>query len=184
MDDHLTPDQRRLRGRARDLTRETAVRTAQTDRTVACPRPVVRRMAEAGFTGMTIPSEWGGPGLSCLDAVLVIEVTNAALQVWGAAGDSRDNPMERHVRDARVFAIAGGTAQVLRNQIAEGLLGRKLPQTREETREGAARPAASGDGRGTAAAATGPARAAEQGSRAGGREGRSACRVDVAPRLP
>jgi alkylation response protein AidB-like acyl-CoA dehydrogenase len=35
------------------------------------------------------------------------------------------------VRDARVFAIAGGTAQVLRTQVAEQLLGRKLPQRRD-----------------------------------------------------
>ncbi|MCO6418518.1 acyl-CoA dehydrogenase family protein [Siccirubricoccus sp. KC 17139] len=60
-----------------------------------------------------------------------IEVTNAALQLWGAAGYSRENPMERAVRDARMFAIAGGTAQVLRTQVAEQLLGRKLPQTRD-----------------------------------------------------
>jgi hypothetical protein len=39
--------------------------------------------------------------------------------------------MERAVRDARMFPIAGGTAQILRNQVAEQLLGRKLPQTRD-----------------------------------------------------
>ncbi len=60
-----------------------------------------------------------------------IRVTNNALQLWGAAGYSRDNPMERHVRDARMFTIAGGTAQVLRTQIAAKLLGRRLPQTRD-----------------------------------------------------
>lgn len=62
---------------------------------------------------------------------MAIQVTNQALQIWGAAGYSRDNPMERFVRDARMFAIAGGTAQVLRNQVAEQILGRKLPQTRD-----------------------------------------------------
>ena len=62
---------------------------------------------------------------------MAIRVTNQALQVWGAEGYSRDNPMERYVRDARMFAIAGGTAQVLRTQVAEQILGRKLPQTRD-----------------------------------------------------
>ena len=52
-----------------------------------------------------------------------IEVTNEALQVWGAAGYSRDNPMERFVRDARMFAIAGGTAQVLRTRWPSGSSG-------------------------------------------------------------
>jgi len=46
-------------------------------------------------------------------------------------GYSRETPMERYVRDARMFAIAGGTAQILRNQVAEQILGRKLPQTRD-----------------------------------------------------
>ncbi len=62
---------------------------------------------------------------------MAIEVTNAALQIWGAEGYSRDNPVERYLRDARMFAIAGGTAQVLRTQVAEQVLGRKLPQTRD-----------------------------------------------------
>lgn len=66
-----------------------------------------------------------------LAADSAVEVTNMALQVWGAAGYSRDNPPERALRDARMFPIAGGTAQILRNQVAEQLLGRKLPQTRE-----------------------------------------------------
>jgi hypothetical protein len=39
--------------------------------------------------------------------------------------------VERYLRDARMFAIAGGTAQVLRTQVAEQILGRKLPQTRD-----------------------------------------------------
>jgi alkylation response protein AidB-like acyl-CoA dehydrogenase len=66
-----------------------------------------------------------------LAAETAIKVTNDALQIWGAAGYSRDNPMERYVRDARMFAIAGGTAQVLRTLVAASILGRKLPQTRD-----------------------------------------------------
>ena len=58
-------------------------------------------------------------------------MTNDALQIWGAAGYSRDNPLERYLRDARMFAIAGGTAQVLRTLVASAILGRKLPQTRD-----------------------------------------------------
>jgi alkylation response protein AidB-like acyl-CoA dehydrogenase len=66
-----------------------------------------------------------------LAAETAIKVTNDALQIWGAAGYSRDNPMERYVRDARMFAIAGGTTQVLRTLVASFILGRKLPQTRD-----------------------------------------------------
>ena len=60
-----------------------------------------------------------------------IKVTNDALQLFGARGYSRDLPLERMVRDARMFTIGGGTAQVLRTQIASRLLGWKLPQTRD-----------------------------------------------------
>jgi alkylation response protein AidB-like acyl-CoA dehydrogenase len=62
---------------------------------------------------------------------MAIRVTNDALQVWGAAGYSRNNPLERYVRDARMFAIAGGTAQILRTLVASRILNRKLPQTRD-----------------------------------------------------
>lgn len=76
-------------------------------------------------------------------------VTSDALQVFGSSGYSRDFPMERHVRDARMFTIAGGTAQILRTQVASSLLGRKLPQTRqgylELARRGAKAPSPSGE---------------------------------------
>jgi hypothetical protein len=35
------------------------------------------------------------------------------------------------VRDGRMFAIGGGTAQILRTLVASRLLDRKLPQTRD-----------------------------------------------------
>jgi alkylation response protein AidB-like acyl-CoA dehydrogenase len=59
-----------------------------------------------------------------------IKVTNDALQIFGAAGYSRNRPLERIVRDARMFTIGGGTAQILRTVVASRILGRKLPQTR------------------------------------------------------
>ena len=62
---------------------------------------------------------------------MAIKVTNDALQVFGAAGYSRNNPLERMVRDARMFTIGGGTAQILRTVIASRILDRKLPQTRD-----------------------------------------------------
>jgi alkylation response protein AidB-like acyl-CoA dehydrogenase len=66
-----------------------------------------------------------------LAAETAIKVTNDSLQIFGAAGYSRNNPMERYVRDARMFTIAGGTAQVLRTLVASSLLGRRFPQTRD-----------------------------------------------------
>ncbi|MDB5374405.1 MAG: acyl-CoA dehydrogenase [Belnapia sp.] len=90
---------------------------------------VWRAARSAGPNGF--PDRLAAAQAKVLAADTAIEVTNAALQVWGAAGYSRENPMERMLRDARMFAIAGGTAQVLRTQVAEQILGWKLPQTRE-----------------------------------------------------
>ncbi len=62
---------------------------------------------------------------------MAMSVTNDALQVFGAAGYSRNRPLERMARDARMFTIGGGTAQVLRTLVASRILGRRLPQTRD-----------------------------------------------------
>ena len=61
---------------------------------------------------------------------MAIKVTNDALQIFGAAGYSRARPLEHMVRDARMFTIGGGTAQILKTQVAGSLLGIKTPQTR------------------------------------------------------
>ena len=53
---------------------------------------------------------------------MAIQVTNQALQIFGGRGYSREFPLERMVRDARMFTIGGGTAQVLRNIIADEVL--------------------------------------------------------------
>ena len=62
---------------------------------------------------------------------MAIKVTNDALQVFGAAGYSRNRPLERMARDARMFTIGGGTAQILRTVVASRILGQRLPQTRD-----------------------------------------------------
>jgi hypothetical protein len=97
---------------------------------VEAARALIHRAARsAGPAGF--PDRLAAAQAKVFASEMAIRVTNNALQVWGAAGYSKDNPVERYLRDARMFAIAGGTAQVLRTQVAEGILGRKLPQTRE-----------------------------------------------------
>jgi alkylation response protein AidB-like acyl-CoA dehydrogenase len=97
---------------------------------IEASRALIHRAARsAGPAGF--PDRLAAAQAKVFASDMAIRVTNQALQVWGAAGYSKDNPMERYLRDARMFAIAGGTAQVLRNQVAEQILGRKLPQTRD-----------------------------------------------------
>jgi alkylation response protein AidB-like acyl-CoA dehydrogenase len=55
-------------------------------------------------------------------AEMAIKVTNDALQLFGAAGYSRNLPLERMARDARMFTIGGGTSQILRNLIGSRVL--------------------------------------------------------------
>lgn len=62
---------------------------------------------------------------------MAIKVVNDALQMFGARGYSDREPLERMYRDVRMFTIGGGTAQILRNQIAGAALGMKIPQTRD-----------------------------------------------------
>ncbi|MFD1378268.1 acyl-CoA dehydrogenase family protein [Fodinicurvata halophila] len=62
---------------------------------------------------------------------MAIKVANDALQFFGARGYSRNLPLERICRDARMFTIGGGTAQILRTVIAGQVLERKLPQSRD-----------------------------------------------------
>lgn len=66
-------------------------------------------------------------------AEAAIEITNEALQLHGAQGYGRAQPLERMVRDARMFTIGGGTVEILRNMVASGILGRKLPQSKDGT---------------------------------------------------
>lgn len=57
-------------------------------------------------------------------------VTNAAIQLHGHAGYTRDRPVERYFRDVRGMALAGGTTELLRNILAAGLTGRRFQQRR------------------------------------------------------
>ncbi len=70
-----------------------------------------------------------------------IKVVSDALQVFGARGYGDQEPLERMYRDVRMFTIGGGTAQILRTQVAGSVLGIKTPQTREGYTKLAARTA-------------------------------------------
>jgi len=94
---------------------------------IAAARALIRNAVD----GDGFPDALAAAQAKVFAAEMAIKVTNDALQIFGAAGYSRANPMERMARDARMFTIGGGTAQILRTVIASRLLGRKLPQTRD-----------------------------------------------------
>ncbi len=96
---------------------------------LAASRALIWRAA--GSAGGGFPDALEAAQAKIFASEAAIEITNNALQVFGAAGYSRANPLERMVRDARMFTIGGGTAQILRTLVASRILERKLPQTRD-----------------------------------------------------
>jgi alkylation response protein AidB-like acyl-CoA dehydrogenase len=56
------------------------------------------------------------------------DVANEALQVMGAMGYSQEELVEYCVRRCRGWMIAGGSIEILKNRIAEGIFGRSFPQ--------------------------------------------------------
>ena len=50
-------------------------------------------------------------------------VTDAALQIHGGYGFTRDMPLERYVRDARILRIYEGSSEIQRTIIARAVLG-------------------------------------------------------------
>jgi hypothetical protein len=83
---------------------------------------VYRAAANAGYG---FPDMYEAALAKAYTAEMAIQVTNAALQLHGAYGYARDLPLERMVRDARMFSIGGGTVQIMRNIIARGILGKR-----------------------------------------------------------
>jgi 3-sulfinopropanoyl-CoA desulfinase len=96
---------------------------------IAAAQALIYKAAVGGAAGFPDPIE--AAQAKIFAAEIAIEVTNKALQLFGAAGYSRNRPLERIVRDARMFTIGGGTTQILRTVVASRLLGRRLPQTRD-----------------------------------------------------
>jgi isovaleryl-CoA dehydrogenase len=56
-----------------------------------------------------------------LSGDLVMDVTTEAVQIFGGYGYIQEYPVERYMRDAKLFSIGGGTSEVLRD-----LMGRAL----------------------------------------------------------
>ena len=83
-------------------------------------RLLIHRAAANAGTGF--PDALEAAKAKTFAAEMAQDVTNQALQIHGAAGYGRALPIERIVRDARMFAIGGGTVEMMRNLIADRIL--------------------------------------------------------------
>ena len=66
----------------------------------------------------------------CFANTIAREVTGDAVQLMGAYGYSKDFPMERRLRDAWGWGIAGGAIDIQKTNIASAMVGRRFDQRR------------------------------------------------------
>jgi butyryl-CoA dehydrogenase len=75
-----------------------------------------------------LPSVLESSVAKCFANEIAREVTGHAVQLMGAYGYSRDYPMERRLRDAWGWGIAGGAIDIQKVNIASAMVGRRFAQ--------------------------------------------------------
>ncbi|MFA6451464.1 MAG: acyl-CoA dehydrogenase family protein [bacterium] len=78
--------------------------------------------------GRGFPSMLEAGMAKCFANEMVVDVTDAAMQVLGGYGYSKEFPVERMHRDALAWRVAGGTVQMLRLAMASILFARRFNQ--------------------------------------------------------
>jgi len=84
----------------------------------------------AANAGDGLPSVLDSSVGKCFANTIAREVTGDALQLMGAYGYSKAYPMERRLRDAWGWGIAGGAIDIQKINIAAAMLGRRFDQRR------------------------------------------------------
>ncbi len=70
----LTEEQELIRSAAREFTMDEVLPvTRELDEKHEFPHALIKRCAELGFLGISVPEEWGGAGADCVSECLVIE---------------------------------------------------------------------------------------------------------------
>jgi alkylation response protein AidB-like acyl-CoA dehydrogenase len=80
--------------------------------------------------GDGLPSMLASSMAKCYANEIVREVTGTAMQLMGGYGYSKQFDIERRLRDAWGWGIAGGTIDVQKTNIAAALVGRRFDQRR------------------------------------------------------
>ncbi|MGH8875825.1 MAG: acyl-CoA dehydrogenase family protein [Stackebrandtia sp.] len=92
---------------------------------IDCARLLVQRAAWMGRNERQFSA--GEGSMSKLKAgEVAIAVTGKAVQILGGAGFSRDHPVERMYRDAKIYTIFEGTSEIQRLVIARAISGMPL----------------------------------------------------------
>jgi len=105
---------------------------ADMDTAVHASRLMLHEAARSkGANGSPFPDMIMAARAKLFASEAAIKVVNDAMQIFGARGYGSAEAIERMYRDVRMFTIGGGTAQILRTQIAGSVLGIKTPQSRD-----------------------------------------------------
>jgi butyryl-CoA dehydrogenase len=95
---------------------------------VEASRLLIHRAASISENGL--PGVFESSVAKCYANEISREVTGRAVQLLGAYGYSRAFPLERRMRDAWGWGIAGGTIDIQKVNIAAAMAGRRFDQRR------------------------------------------------------
>lgn len=104
------------------------LKLAEMQMSVDAARLLIWRAAANAEDGL--PSVLDSSVAKCFANAMAREVTGNAVQLMGAYGYSKDFPMERRLRDAWGWGIAGGAIDIQKTNIASAMVGRRFDQRR------------------------------------------------------
>lgn len=104
------------------------IKLAEMAMRVEAARLLIHRAACNAEEGL--PSVGDSSIAKCFANEIAREVTGHAVQLMGAYGYSKEFPMERRLRDAWGWGIAGGAVDIQKVNIASALVGRRFDQRR------------------------------------------------------
>lgn len=104
------------------------IKLAEMKMRVDAARLLIHRAAKNAEDGL--PSILDSSLAKCFANEICREVTGAAVQLMGGYGYSREYPMERRLRDAWGWGIAGGAVDIQKVNIAAAMVGRRFDQRR------------------------------------------------------
>ena len=104
------------------------LKLAEMQMSVDAARLLIWRAAANSEDGL--PSVLDSSVAKCFANSIAREVTGNAVQLMGAYGYSKDFPMERRLRDAWGWGIAGGAIDIQKTNIAGAMVGRRFDQRR------------------------------------------------------
>lgn len=104
------------------------LKLAEMQMSVDAARLLIWRAAANAQDG--VPSIQDSSIAKCFANSISREVTGNAVQLMGAYGYSKEFPMERRMRDAWGWGIAGGAIDIQKTNIASAIVGRRFDQRR------------------------------------------------------